>query len=109
MAKYYGGIGFVINKETSPGIWTPTTIVKKYSGEVNRNSRILASPEKVNDDVQISNDISINADPYAKQNFHTIRFAEFMGVRWKVSNVTIDPNNPHRLGLTLGGVYNGEG
>lgn len=107
MAKFYGPIGFVTNKETSPDVWTPETVVKNYPGDFNRNSRSLQGSDKVNDDVNISNEISILADPYAKENFHSIRFVGFMGTNWKVSNVTVDPDNAHRLLLTLGGEYNG--
>ena len=69
-----------------------------------RNTRRLQSAEQVNDNINIANDLSIIADPYAINNFHTMRYAEFMGTKWKISNVEVQYP---RLILTLGGLYNG--
>lgn len=105
MAKWCGKIGYVKPEETSPGVWKNRVTERKYYGDVNRNSRRLQSVDKVNDDVVINNEISAVLDPYAINNFHHIRYAEFMGAKWKVTNVEVQ--RP-RLLLTLGGVYNGE-
>lgn len=59
----------------------------------------------INDDVNISNIISIVADSFANENCSEIVYAEFLGIKWKVTD--IEPQYP-RLLLTLGGVYNGE-
>lgn len=104
MAKFYGTIGYVSTVETTPGVWTPNTVTRKYYGDLIKNSRRIQSSDNVNDDVTISNEISIVADPYANANFHTIRYAEFMGIKWKVLNVEVQYP---RLLLSLGGVYNG--
>ena len=55
--------------------------------------------------INVANEISIVADPFANQNFHTMLYVEFMGTKWKITNVEV--KRP-RLTLTLGGVYNGE-
>ena len=68
-----------------------------------RNTRKLQGAEKVNDDISIANEISVVADPFACQNFHRMRYIEFMGAKWKVSNVEVQYP---RLILTIGGVYN---
>lgn len=102
MAKYYGKIGYVETVETEPGLWEENVTVRPYYGDVIRNIRKLQT-NGVNDDVNISNQISIVADPYAVQNFHSIRYAELNGVKWKVTDV--DVQYP-RLTLSLGGVYN---
>lgn len=102
--KWYGVIGYAETVETSPGIWTEQITERKKSGDVIRNTRMLQNAGQVNDNINVSNMISIVADPYAKQNFHSIRYITFMGTKWKVSN--IDVQFP-RLILTLGGVYNG--
>lgn len=104
MAKFYGNIGFAETVETDPGVWVEETIVRPYFGDVVRNVRRLENSGGVNDNINISNEISIIADPYANQNFHSIRYIEFMGTKWKVSS--IDVRYP-RLILTMGGVYNG--
>jgi hypothetical protein len=104
MAKYYGKIGYAETVETAPGVWTEEITERTYFGDLIRNTRRLQSSDKVNDDINIANELSIVADPYAMNNFHTMRYAEFMGARWKVS--TVEVQYP-RLILTLGGLYNG--
>ena len=104
MAKFYGAIGYAKTVETMPGVWTEQITERDYYGDVIRNSRRLQSSDKVNDDLSISNQISIVADPYAINNFHSMRYAEFMGAKWKVSDIEVQYP---RLLLTLGGVYNG--
>lgn len=103
MAKWFGIVGYAETVETAPGLWEERITERSYYGDVVRNNRRLQSAEHLNDDVNVSNEISILADPYAINNFHSIRYAEFMGTRWKVSNV--DVQYP-RLNLSLGGVYN---
>lgn len=104
MAKWFGKIGYAITKETVPGVWKESIVEREYYGDVLRNTRRIQSVGKVNDDVDISNEISIVADPYANENFHAMRYVEFMGTRWKI--ITVDVQYP-RLNLFLGGLYNG--
>jgi hypothetical protein len=105
MAKWFGKIGYADTVETDPGIWVEKITEREYYGDVTRNIRNLQTSGSVNDDVNISNNISIVADPFAYQNFHSMRYIEFMGALWKVSNVEVQ--HP-RLILSVGGVYNGE-
>ena len=104
MAKYYGKIGYAETVETNPGVWTEQITERSDYGDMIRNTRRLQSAEQVNDNINIANDLSIIADPYAINNFHTMRYAEFMGAKWKISNVEVQYP---RLILTLGGLYNG--
>ena len=102
MAKWFGAIGFAETGETTPGVWEEQITKRNYYGELTRNTRRLQSTEYLNDDITISNEISIVADPYAMSHFHSIRYAEFEGAAWKVSNVEVQYP---RLVLTLGGLY----
>lgn len=104
MAKFYGIIGYAESVEVEPGIWEDQMTERRYYGDLIRNTRRLQSSDKVNDDITTSNEISILADPFAYENFHSMRYAEFMGTKWKIINV--DVQYP-RLILSLGGVYNG--
>lgn len=104
MAKYYGAVGYAIANEVRPGIWKDTIVERMYYGDIIRNTRRLESSNQANDDINISNEISILADPYANENFHLIKYVEFMGTKWKVTNVTVQFP---RLILSVGGVYNG--
>ncbi len=106
MSRYSGMIGFASLNEIRPGVMEETiSEVRRYKGDLIRNNRRLKSSDQVLDDIEVSNEISIVADPYASHNFHAIRFAEFMGSKWKVTSVTVQYP---RLILTLGGVYNGD-
>ena len=105
MAKWFGKIGYATTQETRPGVWEPLIEEKEYYGDAVRNVRRLENAAKVNDDIAVAVDISIVADPFAYNNFHTMKYVEYMGSKWKVSSV--DPQYP-RLVLTLGGLYNGE-
>lgn len=105
MAKFYGKIGYANTVETKPGVYDEQIVERSYYGDLIRNTRRLQSSGQVNDDINISNEISIVADPYATNNFHTMRYAVFMGTKWKISNVEV---SYPRLILTLGGVYNGQ-
>lgn len=104
MAKWFGKIGFAEQVETAPGVYVNKITEREYYGDVIRNARRLQTTDQVNDDINISNEISIVADPYAMNNFHSIRWVEWMGAKWKATNV--DVQYP-RLTLSLGGVWNG--
>jgi hypothetical protein len=104
MAKFYDVIGFASHEETSPGVWEEVVTERKYYGDVGRNTFKYQSSSNLNDDINISNEISIVADEYANANFHAMRYIVIMGVKWKINN--IDVQRP-RLILTVGGVYNG--
>lgn len=105
MAKFYGVIGFVTTEETTPGVWTEQITERFYYGDLVRNTRRLQSSDTVNDSIDISNEIGIVADPFARENFHAMRYVKFMGAAWKVSSVEVQYP---RLILTVGGLYNGE-
>ena len=102
--KWCGMIGFAETVETSPGVWTEKITERKYYGNVIRNTRSLQAASQVNDNINISNTISIIADPYANQSINAMRYVTFMGTKWKISNVEVQYP---RLTLSVGGVYNG--
>ena len=105
MAKWFGKVGYEVSTEVEPGIWTEGDIVEhEYYGDTISDSRRLQSTGEVNDGISVATKISIVSDPFAYENFHRIRYAEYMGTKWKVTDV--NPQFP-RLILSLGGVYNG--
>lgn len=105
MAKYFGNIGYGVTEETRPGVSLPTISEREYYGDIVRNVRRYENSGKVNDDLNINMTLSIVADPFAFQNFHQLKYAEYMGAKWKA--VSVEPQFP-RLIITLGGVWNGE-
>lgn len=104
MAKFCGKIGFVKTVEVEPGVWEEQVTNILYYGDVTRNTSRFQQSGGVNDDINISNNISIIADPYANENFQYMRYVEFMGTKWKITNAEVQYP---RILLTLGGVYNG--
>ena len=104
MDKWCGKVGYSVTEETEPGIWESKITEYEYYGNLVKNTiRRFQSSGEVNDNINILNNISIVADPFAYGNFRHIVYAEFMGVKWKVSDVEV---KYPRLILTLGGVYN---
>ena len=104
MAKWYGVIGYADTVEVEPGIWEEQVTERPYYGELIRNTRRLRTTDKVNDDLTISNQISIVSDPYAINNFHAMKYAVLWGTKWKITSVEVQYP---RLVLEVGGVCNG--
>lgn len=104
MAKYHGKIGFVTFVEKSLGVDVEEPVEREYYGDVLRNTKRWESAQQVNPNLTINNQISIVADPYARENLFAIRYASWMGSLWDITSV--DVQYP-RLILSIGGVYNG--
>lgn len=103
MAKFCGKIGFIKTVETEPGIWEESLVEeKKYYGDITRNIFKYQNNGQVNDNINISNTISIISDPYANNNLQYMKYVVFNGAKWKISNIDIQPP---RLILTLGDLY----
>lgn len=104
MTKFYGVIGYGETVETSPGVWVDQITERSYYGDVVKNTRRLKEGEGLNNDLSVGNSISVVADAYANNNFHNIRYIQWAGARWTVSEVEV--MRP-RLLMRLGEVYNG--
>jgi hypothetical protein len=105
MMRWYGKVGYSETVETKPGVYDNQDTVREYYGDVKRNStRWVTNSDSTNDDLTVNTQISIVADPFAFDNFYSIKWIEYMGVKWKV---TVADPQPPRIILTLGGVWNG--
>lgn len=106
MTRFYGEVGYGIAEETPPdsGVWVDVITEFSYVGDVIRNTRRLDDNEKLNQDINISNSISIVADQYAVEHFAYIKYVRWSGVLWTVTSVEV--RSP-RLILSIGSVYNG--
>ena len=105
MAKWYGAIGYADNVEVTPGEWEDEIVEKFYYGDLIRNIRKMQNAGEINDNINLANEISIVADPFAINNIFSMRYVEFMGAKWKISSVEV---RYPRLILTVGGLYNVE-
>lgn len=106
MARFYGEVGYgdTVESPTGSGVWKDSITEVSYFGDVVRNTRKLDSGEKLNDDISVSNSISIVADDQAIKHFFKIKYVRWAGTLWTVTNVEV--KSP-RLVLSLGSVYNG--
>lgn len=107
--KWSGKIGFYVDEEVikngiGTGIWKPQIVERSYTGNIVRDYRSQESAnDKVNEDVTISNNISVILDRYLDSHICDIKYITFKGVKWKVKGFTI--NHP-RIDISIGGVYN---
>jgi len=101
--KWFGEIGYGIPVEVRPGVVVTEIQTQQYYGDVIKNSRGLNGNGKMNDDLSVTNQISIIADHFSYTYFHAIQYVTWMGNKWKVSSVEVQMP---RLILTLGGLYN---
>lgn len=104
MARFYGKVGFGTTVDKGLGIWEDVIVEKFYRGDVVRDSRSLTEGQSVNDDISVGNSIRIVADAYAGEHIYAMRYVEWQGARWKITEVE---NVRPRLLLRLGGIYNG--
>lgn len=103
--RFYGKIGFAITSEDpeGSGIYVPTITERNYKGTVISYSKRNENSQEVNDNINLSNKISVIMDPFIKQNLQSIAYVEFLGTLWKVKSVDIQYP---RLVLSIGDVYN---
>jgi hypothetical protein len=104
MNRFSGKVGYGVTVETSPGVHEDQIHERSHFGDVVRNSLKFREGVSVNNDLTVSNSISIIADAYANEHFFAIRYVDWAGALWTVSEIEIQ--SP-RLILRLGGVYNG--
>lgn len=105
MARFYGAVGYIVETNTALDVWENKPVERMYKGDLNKIYHRLENGTDINDDVTISNEISILADAYALNHMHAIRYVKWRGTAWKITNIR---DEPPRLILSLGGVYNGE-
>ena len=102
--KFYGPVGFTERIEVRPGVWKQSPVEHSYSGNVLQRSVNYRSGESVNDDIVPSQQISILADPYARNHVGSMKYVRWMGTAWKITEIKVQYP---RLILSLGGPYNG--
>lgn len=104
MDRFHGFIGYGIQMETTPGVWTDTIIEREVYGDVKKNYARINNTGNVNNDISLSNIISVVTNAYFMNNYQNIRYVKFHGQYWSITNIEL---KYPRADLTLGGVYNG--
>lgn len=103
MAKFYGIIGYVKSIESEPGIWTDDIVEHTHIGDITKNTKRYQTTSDINDNINISNTISIVTTPYAALNYPYMKYVILDGVKWKISD--IDIQSPRILITTSGGIF----
>ncbi len=106
MGMFYGPIGFVetVENPEGSGIWVEIPVERNYRGDIQRNTKRWDNSDSVNPNLNISNTISIVADPYFSNHLNNVRYLKWLGGYWSITNVDVEFP---RLILSIGGVYNG--
>ena len=104
MAKFFGKVGYAISKEVTPGVWKDSITELPYYGDILKKATRWRNGSGLNDDLEVSTRVSIIADEYMLKHFSKIKYIQWMGDLWKVTDIEV--NRP-RLILTLGGEWNG--
>ena len=104
MAKWYGIIGYVVPTDMGDGVWKNAITERNYFGDILNFSHRTQTADKLQDDFEIQNRLSIVADPFAFESFRYIRYVQYMGANWEVTSAEIQYP---RLILSIGGIYNG--
>ena len=106
MARFHDLVGFLIPiDDQRTGMSTNRVVERPYYGKILEHTRRWDSSDHVNDDLSISNQISITANDYAFKHMSAIAYVRFMGGYWKVTSLRV--KGPEIV-LTLGGVWNGQ-
>lgn len=102
--KYFGKIGFWLEDyEERPGYFKSKMVEKDYYGDVLIYKKHRQNNDQVNNNsLQLNNEFSILADTFAQEHLGNIRYIVYLGIKWSVTNVTIDYP---RVKLSVGGEY----
>lgn len=91
--------------EVKPDVYKPNIVEREYICDVTRQVRRFQNSENQNDNLNVTNRVSILSDLYAKENWFSIRYIVLNGVSWNVNSVEM---NYPRINLEIGGLYNNE-
>ena len=110
MARFSGNVGYLITAEEfvdgePTGIWKETYKERPYFGDINEISSRWSAGSNLNDNIVLSNSISIVADPFAYENFQLMKYVVWRGQKWKIDSASIQTP---RIILSVGGIYNAD-
>ena len=101
--RYRDRLGFATEVERAPGVWMPNIEERTFSGEVVKySSHFQEQQNSTNPTPQLRNQISVVGTPFLFDNLPRLRYAWFLGYRWKITSTELVEN---RLILDLGDLY----
>ena len=105
MAKYSGKIGIGVTVDKGTGIYVVETTEQDVFGEFLQLPKSQTKTAGLNDDISVSNRISIYQNTFVMENLGNIKYITYAGIKWKVTSIEV---NYPRLILTTGGEWNDE-
>lgn len=104
--KFYDNIGYASTRHLGGGVYEDyISVERKYYGDVIRDSVKHRQGDTIIPGVSLGNTFKIIVDAYANEHFGTMRYIEYLGVRWTIAQVTKEYGP--RISIRVGGVYNG--
>lgn len=106
MARFSGMVGYAqsLPDPEFPSVYVDTVVERKRYGDVIREHSKWQPNQNLNDDLEITNRVSIVADKFSLENMGNMKYITMYGQRWSIKSVTVE--HP-RLIVYLGGLYNG--
>ena len=105
MARYYGEVGYAVQREVRPSVWEDEITERLYFGEtVERSYRFQTPQDQISNNLMLNTDFDIIADDFAIDHWSHIRYIVYGGTRWSVTSISVDRPRIH---LKVGGIYNG--
>ena len=103
--RWYGPIGFATTSEseTEPSVYVQTIEERNYRGEVYNRRSYFDNSSGANDNLRLTQEVSIVSDPYLNEHYGQMVYLGLDGTKWRITGVKVD--RP-RLRLTLGDVWN---
>lgn len=106
MARYSGMIGYALSvpHPEHPSIWQDKIVEHRRYGDLIKESSKWQPNQTINEDLELTNRISIVADKFSMDNMANMKYATLHGSKWSIKSATIQYP---RIILYLGGLYNG--
>lgn len=102
--RYSGVIGYVAGTtEDPPGVWEEQIVEREYVGNVVQRTEMLDSESSILPKYRTTTSISVLYNGPGT-HYQTIRYVSFMGKRWTISSVVLQPP---RIVLYIGEEYHG--
>ena len=102
MSRFSGKLGFVMTNETEEGVWLENFVELQVKGTIRSLYVRNDNSESVNNNLRLTNEISILMDTKINTYIETLKYVVWKGSKWEVQSIGV---NYPRLTINLGGLY----
>lgn len=96
--------GYAKQEEVEPGIFEDVITERRIRGDLLGDVQRRNAAITINDEITITNRLSVIADKYINDNMNALVYVKLDGVYWKVSSIE---NQRPRLLIYFGGMWHG--